>query len=506
MQPLLDLIIPGYGQLPLLRRLLRSLEKHTPGDVVVNVIYSDNGTDPQDLAQLVADYPALTVIHYPGPVGFVRAVNAGLALAFMSPAPYVMLLNNDTEVHAGWLHLLDVFQEHRDAGAAGPVSDHVFGLQRREAPLPDGDWIDVPILIGFALALRKQAAQAVGFFDERFGLGNYEDWDYSLRLRTLGWKLVVDERIWVDHRLHSTFGQLGGDFNQLLETNLRKLVEKWGVGNLQLLGVQVQAQPDEPAAAPAQAESAALPPAAVRLVTHATTSWLGNIRPYVETLNANSPWDNHLLVIGRPPAGVFADYPRVRLTVDVPQTPGAPENTLSLQHGAFLDFVPGPDDDVLIYTDGDILLQRPPTAAEQALLEQLPEGAVACGWNSGPDETLALEATRLGPRVADLGMVFDGRIVATAKCYNIGVIAARRSTWRQIHAAYLELYPLAFQAFARQQRQQWLVCYVIAALGLQVQVLPYTFHMHGCYALPAGGSVNGVAKFNDELVLFRHHV
>jgi hypothetical protein len=161
---------------------------------------------------------------------------------------------------------------------------------------------------------------------------------------------------------------------------------------------------------------------------------------------------------------------------------------------------------VLIYTDGDIRMQRAPTKLERDAFEMLPADRVMAGYNSGPYETLALEASRLSPRF-DVATVFDPQIMARALSYNIGVIAARRKTWQAIHAAYLELYPAAFKLFAHPARQQWLVNYVIAQLGILNLVMPYTTHMHGCYTLPEGGAWDGQqATYKGTPVLFRHRI
>jgi len=238
--PLVDIIIPGWENLPLLRRCLRSLEANTDA-AHYNVIYVDNGTEPQEISQLIIDYPKITVVHIPRAVGFVRAVNVGMAFTLMSPSPFVMWLNNDTEIPAGdkeWLARMLAPFEQAQVGAVGPVSDHIYGVQHRDAKLPDGDWIDVPILIGFACMFRKDAIKQIGFLDERFSPGNYEDWDYCLRLRVLGWKLIINEQVWVEHRMHQTFGKMNIDFNALLNLNLQKLIGKWGAANMAAMGIE----------------------------------------------------------------------------------------------------------------------------------------------------------------------------------------------------------------------------------------------------------------------------
>ena len=92
-RPVVDILIPGYENLPLTRRLLRSLKQTT--DVPFQVIYIDNGSAPYDVGQLINDYPALSVIRLNANMGFVRAINCGTAQAMLSPAEYVLWLNND---------------------------------------------------------------------------------------------------------------------------------------------------------------------------------------------------------------------------------------------------------------------------------------------------------------------------------------------------------------------------------------------------------------------------
>jgi len=241
------------------------------------------------------------------------------------------------------------------------------------------------------------------------------------------------------------------------------------------------------------------------LVTHSTAGYLWRMRPYLESLAAHwprSPWC--LTVDFDAPPEWLAEFTKTKFA-RVPKVAGSPENTDSLQHGAFLDYVRGRESDVMVYTDGDIVMQRAPTTAELALFERVPDGTVLAGWNSGPDETLAIEGGRLWPRT-DPAAAF-GELVRAARCYNIGVIAATRGTWARIHTHYMEQWDKCLATFGAQQRQQWLVCLVIAQLGLDVRVLPYQVHMHGCYPLPAGGAVaQGVATYQGAPVLFRHHL
>ncbi len=234
--PVVDVIVVGWDNFELTRRCLDSVSRVLAPDW--QVIYVDNGSRLEGLLALMRDDPWMNLITSPFNHGFVRGVNLGLAAALFSPAPYVLLLNNDAwapEGDAGWLARMASHFQDETVGAVGAVTDRVFGYQRRAK---SGDGVtEAPVLIAFAMMIRKSAFQKVGFFDERFSPGNFEDFDYSVRLRRAGWKLVVAESVWLHHQMHATLERL--DLPGLLETNRQKFVEKWGVDRLHAMGIAV---------------------------------------------------------------------------------------------------------------------------------------------------------------------------------------------------------------------------------------------------------------------------
>ena len=247
----------------------------------------------------------------------------------------------------------------------------------------------------------------------------------------------------------------------------------------------------------------------MKIVTGSNARWLPRMRPYLASLSRHSQADNVLLGVGCPVWPEFLeDFPGVR-GVELPAMAlaGTPAETESVQHGSWLPHVAGPEDELIVFTDGDIVMQRPFAARELEWLNAIAEGAVGAGWNSGPEETLAVEAGRLFPRVgvAELANRFGGAVY-TAPCYNIGVLALRRITYQALHARYMEMWDVACDSFGGPARQQWLVCWAAQDLGLDVHLMPYSLHTHGCYPLPAGAALNGRLLVEGEPVVFRHHV
>ncbi len=99
--PTIDVIIPNYNGAALLPTCLAALRTQTRRDFVVTVV--DDGSTDASLALLANEYPEVRVVLMPRNRGLAAAVNTAIAA---TQAPYVVLLNNDTEADSAWLAAL----------------------------------------------------------------------------------------------------------------------------------------------------------------------------------------------------------------------------------------------------------------------------------------------------------------------------------------------------------------------------------------------------------------
>lgn len=247
-----DILIRGYEGVALTAACLSSIRQNTDA-AMYQATYVDNGSAKENFYQLVKNNPDVQFVRLPFNHGSVRAINIGLALAMLSPSEYVLLMDNDTEVPRGdteWLNRFMAYFDDPKVGAVGAVSNYVSGLQQAEAA-PDTynkDWTEgqrsgvkeppeAPVLVSFAMMIRKAALQEVGLFDERFEPGMGEDYDIVLRLRQAGWKCIVAKSVWIKHVGSQTFGKMG--FNEILQASYAKLVDKYSIEGLKELGIEV---------------------------------------------------------------------------------------------------------------------------------------------------------------------------------------------------------------------------------------------------------------------------
>jgi len=245
------------------------------------------------------------------------------------------------------------------------------------------------------------------------------------------------------------------------------------------------------------------------LATGSDLNYLSKMRPYLKSIESNSNFDKNILV--------FVGEDDMQLpfkNIDIVNLPVGRIQSLNsnkcVQHG---DFLNSPafdsmteDDDVIIYTDGDIILQRNLSEDEIKFYNSFKDGDVYVGYNASPTDTLADEATRLGKTGAVSPYVNIG-VWETTKVYNTGVLAMNKKTWVKLLERYNTLYPHVEPMFYHYAKQQWLISYIIGTdKEFNVIEMGYDVHNHKHYPSPVGTSQdeNGDVYFNNKKVLFKH--
>ncbi len=220
---------------------LDSLEKlHPPRPRVIVV---DNGST-DGVSEFFDAVPEAVVVHAPENRGFAGGVNLGLDHA----EGHVLLLNSDTLVPRGWLRRLEAaLLRESDIGMVGPLSNCVSGSQQIDglefnsldevtayadalASRKAGQLRDVARLVGFCMLIRDDVARETGRFDESYGIGNFEDDDYCLRVLRSGRRLCIAEDAFVFHYGSRTFMAMGivdGVWDALLARNQQLFEAKW---------------------------------------------------------------------------------------------------------------------------------------------------------------------------------------------------------------------------------------------------------------------------------------
>jgi GT2 family glycosyltransferase len=233
----LSLIIPLYGGVEDVIGCLESLRACR--DLWHEVVIVDNASpDGADLA--AEEYDFVKLIRNETNLGFAKACNQGAEAA---TGDVLLFLNSDTVVtRAGLTRLVESLQSSGSIAAAGPYTNRAGHLQQIDPTytgletldlfaedfacrdVPD---VDVDMLVGFCLAVKRPVWDEVGGFDERFGMGMYEDNDLSYRCRRAGYRLVIAARSFIHHAGSQTLMRSKADVAALLRNNRKLYLEKW---------------------------------------------------------------------------------------------------------------------------------------------------------------------------------------------------------------------------------------------------------------------------------------
>lgn len=221
--PFLSVIVLGFRQFhkttqPCLESLLPW--SHDPR---VEIWLTDNGSDDDagSLSRAWCErHPSVKFLPGNANLGFAGGMNWASSYARGS---WLLLVNNDTLFPEKTLDaLIDVLQRAPDKMALiGPVTNAAGNAQRLWMPnLNHLEMLELGVRLNatptaallpvyrcdfFCVAVRSSVWQALGGLDTNFGLGYYEDFDFSLRVRQAGWQQAISEDVFILHVGSATF-------------------------------------------------------------------------------------------------------------------------------------------------------------------------------------------------------------------------------------------------------------------------------------------------------------
>jgi GT2 family glycosyltransferase len=192
-------------------------------DPEIEVLVIDNGS-PDDSADKTAAWciahPRVKCLLSSSNRGFSGGMNWGVSQA---SGQWLLLVNTDTVFPISTLDALKRVLRRAPADVAmlGPVTNAAGNGQRLWKPgtthaewLKIGQWINenpthqlMPTYRCdfFCIAIRRHAWARLGGLDLDFGLGYYEDFDFSLRLAQYGYRQMITEDVFILHLGSATF-------------------------------------------------------------------------------------------------------------------------------------------------------------------------------------------------------------------------------------------------------------------------------------------------------------
>lgn len=218
-------IIPNYNGKKYLRNCLKALYSNT--DLEIETIVVDNHSTDGSVEEVRQEFPYITYIFLDKNYGFSKAVNVGIQKA---RTPYVLLLNNDTEIQEGAVYqLLQTIKKKKDifsveakmlqyhdptkidsAGTFYNALGWAFARGKNHASSQYDRLCETFAACGGAAMYRKKVFEQIGMFDESY-FAYLEDIDIGYRAKICGYCNVYNPDAKV---LHVGSGTSGSKYNE----------------------------------------------------------------------------------------------------------------------------------------------------------------------------------------------------------------------------------------------------------------------------------------------------
>jgi GT2 family glycosyltransferase/glycosyltransferase involved in cell wall biosynthesis len=243
--PPVSVIVLTYNGLEYTKACLQSLDRHSDypaWELIVVDNGSSDGTQEYLRAYAETRSHVRLKLHTENR-GFAAGNNEG---ARAVRGEYLVFLNNDTYVTAGWMgDMVRHFERRPDLGLLNPVTNNIGNEARIDISYTSmeemvwaassitrarrGRVFPLEVCAFFCVMIPKRVWEDIGELDERFGQGFFEDDDYARRARSQGYALACAEDVFVHHHLSASFDVLGEERKKELFTrNLQIFESKWG--------------------------------------------------------------------------------------------------------------------------------------------------------------------------------------------------------------------------------------------------------------------------------------
>jgi GT2 family glycosyltransferase/glycosyltransferase involved in cell wall biosynthesis len=244
-KPVVSIIIPVYNKFDLTYQCVKSIQENG-ARVPYEIIIADDCSRDETILASLAFFGGTRLVRNTTNSGFVRTCNRGVDVA---RGEYLVFLNNDTQVKPGWLdELYETLCRDPKVGIAGSKLLYPDGrLQEcggiiwrmgdgwnwgrdqdasdpRFCYMRDSDYVS-----GAALMIKSSLFDEIGRFDEHYVPAYYEDTDLCFKVRSRGYRTVVQPASEVVHFEGASAGTsvTGSGMKRFQAINHRKFFDRW---------------------------------------------------------------------------------------------------------------------------------------------------------------------------------------------------------------------------------------------------------------------------------------
>jgi len=189
-----------------------------------NIVLVDNSSTDGSANEVQKTFPNVIVIRNKQNLGYAGGMNVGIKYALTKKADYVLILNNDVILDEKLLWYLEsntndnvlitspvIYYKDKPEliwSVGGMINPILLEMTKPQGG--DNNFLNKPMekdfLSGCALFIDSSVFERIGYFDERFFPGYYEDLDFCLRAKKnkIKMQVIPDAKIW--HKVSQSSG------------------------------------------------------------------------------------------------------------------------------------------------------------------------------------------------------------------------------------------------------------------------------------------------------------
>jgi hypothetical protein len=226
--------------------------------------------------------------------------------------------------------------------------------------------------------------------------------------------------------------------------------------------------------------------------------------PFLDSVQKNSNADRIILFcVNFSVVQDFIDkYNRIEFITISSDKFKKPLSNNCIQHGEFLQFIECAAEDIIIFTDCDIVMQREIDTEELSLFHDIKKDQILIQYNAGPSDTLWNEFERLQCQMSKsfLDTIYD----SSFPMFNSGMLIMQYQAYVELYNLYCKEFNKISRIIEHDAKQQWLESFLINKYFEPIMV-DISIHAHAHFGVPPNIThENNEFKYNGKTILFAH--
>lgn len=213
----IEFVIPVYNRRETTLQALRSLKRIDAINLQVHTIVVDDGSTDGTSAAIEKDFPEVQIVKGDGTLHYAAGTNRGISAALQRNPDYIVTMNDDAVYHEQFLQRLITTAEVNQRSVVGSLlllwdEPHRVFQVGFEWKTFEGGWsqsedltvfdfpqkaFEVEGMAGNCVLFPVESIRECGLMDEEKFPHGWGDIQYVVRMRKMGWRLMVEPKSYV---------------------------------------------------------------------------------------------------------------------------------------------------------------------------------------------------------------------------------------------------------------------------------------------------------------------